>query len=690
MQGKRQLNERWWNSAFLGILVCFCTLQAAPNNIFTRRSTRIDFASFREASLEYTTGIMKRAKNAGYNLAMIDGILFPTASKLKQTSLDRIRRLRSNADQIGINLMPMSLGQLDASMNDIIHAEAFPIPKQKFLASGGIAKPMVSPVAIPNAGFEEWDGNMPKGWKSAGMAPGVKLFRDTQVFRSGASSVRGENPDAKTLCIYTYVNLEPNRVYEVSAWIKTEGMEVSKEVGIEVIHGHDWLLCVRDTRGVARTQDWRKHAWSFYSKQYKRVIVRLAFSYFHYSATGKVWFDDVQIKQMGLSSAQRRSTTPVNVFSADDPSRQYREGTDYTVESDLKDPHFDGYLELPAGSAIKEGEKLLVDWYHIARAELTTPGASFCHKEAWDVLRENTRVLADAMGTPGTWFLKPSEWRTIFWDPACIGQYKNAGLYMGDVLKKEVDLLREFNPDVETYVWNDAFDPYHNARSSYYHINPLNGGALNSWQTMDSKTIVKTWHPNHKPTLYFFAGKDPEYPTYKHPQVGCFHHGGGIDKWLKALDEFEKDYPNEKDVVVGIHYSTWVHWWDGLEPLAETCRKSGRWMDNDTLMPIQFANVGTSSPGLQGSPKALQVSRLRLTGSEAGIQYSIPRNAHVRITVRDVSGRMVAALADAKVAAGRHHISWEKKIPVAGIYIVRLAVRNGSKTQSVTRKITVL
>ena len=59
------------------------------------------------------------------------------------------------------------------------------------------------------------------------------------------------------------------------------------------------------------------------------------------------------------------------------------------------------------------------------------------------------------------------------------------------------------------------------------------------------------------------------------------------------------------------------------------------------------------------------------TGGAAGVDFSLPRAARVRVTVVDLAGRVVSTLADGLEPAGRHHVSWSGGAAPAGMYFMR-------------------
>ena len=58
------------------------------------------------------------------------------------------------------------------------------------------------------------------------------------------------------------------------------------------------------------------------------------------------------------------------------------------------------------------------------------------------------------------------------------------------------------------------------------------------------------------------------------------------------------------------------------------------------------------------------------------VSFAVPRQSHVRVTVYDVKGRLVATLADRDFAPGRYQVTWagdgQATRMVSGIYFVRL------------------
>jgi hypothetical protein len=72
------------------------------------------------------------------------------------------------------------------------------------------------------------------------------------------------------------------------------------------------------------------------------------------------------------------------------------------------------------------------------------------------------------------------------------------------------------------------------------------------------------------------------------------------------------------------------------------------------------------------------------------IDYVLPYDAHVKLTVFDMLGRKVTALSDQFRTAGQYQAFWEPKSNAGGIYYYRLEMRSARKTEVITRKMILL
>lgn len=67
--------------------------------------------------------------------------------------------------------------------------------------------------------------------------------------------------------------------------------------------------------------------------------------------------------------------------------------------------------------------------------------------------------------------------------------------------------------------------------------------------------------------------------------------------------------------------------------------------------------------------------------SSTTIKYTLPKAAHVRLYLHDVTGRRVATLVDDIRTAGTHRIRWQPLMQASGIYFIRLDAGGGHLTR---------
>ncbi|HON08199.1 MAG TPA: hypothetical protein PLW02_08895, partial [Verrucomicrobiota bacterium] len=218
---------------------------------------------------------------------------------------------------------------------------------------------------LENGGFEKFRGNKALEFNFHDN-PGVISFIDTNIFHNGKASMRLENfasnPHGHGR-IMQELKVKPHRCYLVSVWVKTENLMPANAFKLQVLV-KDRSLAPREFN-IPETTDWKKISMVFNSMEFESVLM---YAGMWEGKQGKLWLDDWEVKEIGPVNVLKRSGTPVTVKSYDG-SITYKEGKDYDP---LIDPSFTFWnwerkapdLRLRPNSAIKDGEKLLVSWYH--------------------------------------------------------------------------------------------------------------------------------------------------------------------------------------------------------------------------------------------------------------------------------------------------------------------------------------
>jgi hypothetical protein len=153
-------------------------------------------------------------------------------------------------------------------------------------------------------------------------------------------------------------------------------------------------------------------------------------------------------------------------------------------------------------------------------------------------------------------------------------------------MRRSVQLYKSVLSDAQLYVWNDMFDPYHNAVDHYYNVE---GDLAGSWKGVPAEVSVMNWNlGNLAKSLRWFSGESLRQPTpHKQIVAGYYDTGDGAAAARKELGE-AKGIPG----VMGLMYTTWSDDYSQLEPFANAAR--AEWASYQ-------ASVASKSPGISGS-----------------------------------------------------------------------------------------
>ncbi len=161
---------------------------------------------------------------------------------------------------------------------------------------------------VTNAGFESaGQGGVPEGWAG----PVAVYSRDEAVKRSGAAALKFVNPDAKTYALCKQpLDLKPGCRYELSAWVKTEGV-VGEDSGATVClewHTADGkYVGGQYPAGLKGNTGWKQiHSISGRVPEDGNRCYVLC--YVRKGMTGTAWWDDVRVvrhREPPLSSVLR-------------------------------------------------------------------------------------------------------------------------------------------------------------------------------------------------------------------------------------------------------------------------------------------------------------------------------------------------------------------------------------------------
>ncbi len=507
---------------------------------------------------------MKRAAAVHYNGIVLgdDGGQYIHLLTQPPEFFQNFARIRAQAKALGLTLVPYSFNPSQVTYADPTLAEAVPVQGTEFVVRQGEATLAPLPQLLLNPGFEEADGNQPAGWDVD--KAGVVTFVDTDVKHSGKASLRVQDPSDGDKPYghgrhFQKVTVLPFHAYELSVWMKTDHFTRPDTISLYVA-GNDGqqrdLYSNRDADmgdRVAPTQDWKEYTALFNSLTNTSIEV-YAGTWGDTNTHGKLWFDDMQLHEVGLADTVRRPSLPITVTSWDG-AHIYKEATDYVVG--------DRRLTIPSGSAIAKGARLKVSWYQGATMVQDTPPASAKQARYFAIEEDISRRLDMLFGHPPSFMMTYDEWRVANWDP--VGPPVTAGQYVAQTTRKSIALLRRINARYEIYVWSDMYDPHENAQPNYYAVN---GSLAGSWLGLTPGTVVMTWTSDAKALLFFSH-------LGLHQVIGGYYDSvDNVRDWLDKLDAVEAQGAHGID---GFLYTTWDGDYTDLEAVAALIKARGRW-----------------------------------------------------------------------------------------------------------------
>ncbi len=484
------------------------------------------------------------AAAAGYN-----GVVFSyniPASKAAE--------LTNAAKQNHLDLIAIVMG----GPKDRNYSEGVLAQDELFVVHDGRASHQAeNPIRVLNSDFEEANGNHFKGW-SFQDDEGVTTFADHDVVHGGKTSLRmqdiGKN-EANHCRISQPVKLQPHRQYLISFWVKTENLSPA-DAEVKVLTSDAKYSISFQTFHVAKTQDWKRYDLAFNSLEYNEG--RLYAGTWN-GKSGKLWWDDLKIEEIGLVNVLRRPGCPVTVRAED--GMVYEEGRDFeTIKDPVLNPwnayHEPPTIKLPVDTRIANGAKLRVSYYHPIVVYEDRVTGCLSEPKIFDDWRDEVK-RANELFHPAGFFMSHDELRVMNQCALCQSKKMTPGELLAWNVKKAAQIIRDVRPEAEIWVWSDMFDPMHNAVDHFYAVN---GSLAGSWKGLDKDVGIVNWHGGLKgKNCKFFADMG-----LKQILSGYYDNdesGADIAVWLQNT----KDIPG----IVGAMYTTWEDKYEAMGAWAK-------------------------------------------------------------------------------------------------------------------------
>jgi hypothetical protein len=489
-----------------------------------------------EKNIDKLEEIWTRAAKAGYTHVLLGDSKFNRLKEMPAGYFKNVERTKQIAKKLNLTIVPavFSVGYSnDLLSNDPNLAEGLPVKDSLFVVKGGAARLVAEPeVRLGKVGFHDEN---------------VVMEGDTATVKPGGGGVARFNYPLK---------VPQFRCYHVSVRIKTEDYHGQPEV--KALAGKRSLQW--ENLHVRPTQDWTEHHVVFNTLDNAQVT--LYFGDWSHPKTGSLQWKDWRIEEVGLLNVLRRPGAPVTVKGED--GRVYEEGKDYEP---IKDPHmgndpyageYKSWHEPPViRTRLADGTRLRVSWYHPAIIYDGQVSACISEPATMRLLADQAKRMKELFGAPG-YMMSHDEFRTLGWDDSCEKTHKTPG----QLLAENVRQCRELLKGQKAYVWNDMFDPYHNAVEGPYYL--VNGPWTGSWEGLSKDVVIVNWNYGKRDeSLKFFADRGNQ-------QVIAGYYDGGQDtkKWLESAGKVKG--------VIGIMYTTWRNDYSRMEGFAKEAVGSGQ------------------------------------------------------------------------------------------------------------------
>jgi len=394
---------------------------------------------------------------------------------------------------------------------------------------------------------------------------------DTEVAHSGHSSAVIDSAKGNSR-LRQKIELKPWRQYHLRLFYKSRGFGGFSQV--EVLEAGDKVRfnSAVHARGDA---DWVQADYSFDSQDTTDAYLYLGV---WGGSTGKLWFDDLQLEETALVYVTRRQGTPLKVYDAQNLGTVYREGQDFHQITDPRmaerHPFTDTYHEpptvtLPRGTHLAAGQKVAMDFYSV----FPIPGSNqvtMCLTDQgvakW--VRQNAHAIRKLLPPGSGVLLEYDEMRQMYSCASCRAAKSSAGQLLAASLMQTVDTFKAAIPDAPLYVWNDMFDPYHNAVKNYFYVE---GDLAGSWKGLPREITIMNWNLDKlQKSLGWFAGLEHEQPVaYKQIIAGYYDTGDGAGAARQELQQ-AAGVPG----VSGLMYTTWNDDYSQLENFAKAAKEN--------------------------------------------------------------------------------------------------------------------
>ncbi len=560
--------------AFIGILMLSAAVAGGMigKKVYPYRWVRVGSRLHSEADVEKFRKIAETAARHGLN-----GILL--ASGLDSMDLEtpafheNLKKVRRMCEDLHLDIIPsfFSAGYGGAVLaHDKNLAAGLPVKDALYVVSNGEARLQADPaVELRNGDFESAAEDLIPGFESTGHE---FVVRDTSTHSQGLASVRFENfrkAPKETVSVSQTVRVRPYRCYRLSCYVKAADLRPSDPFGdsnfqLKVLGGDEKRPLQFENPKLSPNDDWHRVAVGFNTWNYDKVEVIASVAG---GGDGKFWMDAFKIEEVGLVNVLRRPGTPI-VVKGEASGTIYSEGKDFaSVRDPVMNFHYDHEgpsLRIPAGSRIRNGERLRVSFYHGTFIYNDQTPLCMSEPKLYEIWGNQARLVHEALA-PSHYMLNMDELRAGGSCETCKRRNMTMGQILGDTLTRQYNLIKAVNPKAEIFVWSDMLDPNHNANPDrkWYYL--AEGTYTDSWKYIPKDMNIVCWYYEVRwASLKHFSSLG--FRTV----AGSYYDADNLDNpkgWLEALDATQG--------ASGILYTTWLNKYELLGDFGDLVSKRG-------------------------------------------------------------------------------------------------------------------
>ncbi len=513
------------------------TVQGEPAGRYADRWVMIMTNLLVDSEADRALGVIDQAGKAGYNGLLLADFKFNLLEAMPERYFKNVGRIKAACAEREIEIIPglFPIGRSDGLlMHDTNLAEGLPVTDAPYVVRERKARLAPEPaVAVKNGDFERTRGDDKQFADFYQDEPGKISFVDRAVFHGGRTSCRFENIGPANARVIQPLKVRPHAAYRLSCWVKTSDLAPAT---IKLLANGKRPLTYHEMH-LAPTQDWTLAEVAFNSLDESEINI---YAGQWGGGKGKLWIDDLACEELSLVNVLRREGCPLRVTDATG-RREFVEGEDFEPVVDpllgqtpyagqYRFDHAGARLRLTTKSAIHEGDRLRVSWYHPIKIHDEEVACCLTEPKVYELLADQARRVNEML-KPKTFFMEHDELRCANWCAACRKKGKTPGELLANNAARCVYMLSRINPRARVVTWSDMFDPHHNAKQDFYLVN---GTLAESWLGLPKEVIICNWNSGHAAeSLRFFAGQGHEQVIagYYNASVGEF------DRWGSAMKE---------------------------------------------------------------------------------------------------------------------------------------------------------